>query len=172
MASPQLTSPPFSLEIALFHSPLTGNGQDRLHLRGGHVTHLSPMSIRSIKPLLTVTGFSLPQAVAVWGEMAAALNNTGINQGLDNLIIVLNWDSGFVSSSAQRMFTTWEWAEKSWDSPCFYPVAFKGKTKGAFWLYPMSPDFSTCQLYMYTFFKMFLNYKYCFAANISHLALY
>lgn len=125
-----------------------------------------------IKPLLTVTGFSLPQAVAVWGEMAAALNNTGINQGLDNLIIVLNWDSGFVSSSAQRMFTTWEWAEKSWDSPCFYPVAFKGKTKGAFWLYPMSPDFSTCQLYMYTFFKMFLNYKYCFAANISHLALY
>lgn len=59
----------------------------------------------------------------------------------------------FVSSSDQRMLITWEWAEKSWESPRCYSLAFQGKTKGVFWFYYVSLHCSTCLLYMYVFFK-------------------
>lgn len=79
----------------------------------------------------------------------------------------------FVSSSDQRMLITWEWAEKSWDSPGCYSVAFQGKTKGIFSFYSVSLDCSTCLLYMYVFFKNVFKLQITFfAASTSHLALY
>lgn len=95
---------------------------------------------------------SLPQAVAVPGKWLLSerhWNSSGTGQSNHRIELRLC----FVSSSDQRMLISWEWAEKSWDSPSCYSVAFQGKTKGVFWLYSVSLDCSTRLLYMYVFLK-------------------